>query len=52
MLEMKGLIEMASYFSNILQFVAPVCNPTLQIIEVQIPCMEKPEVAVGGSNYF
>ena len=26
--------------------LAPVCNPTLQVIGLQIPCMEKTGVAV------
>ena len=32
--------------------VAPLCNPTLQVIGLHRPCMEKAGVAVNAVNYI
>ena len=35
----------------VMTIIAPVCNPTLQVIGLQRPCMEKAGVAVDVPNY-
>ena len=35
-----------------INILAPVSNPTLQVIGLQIPCMEKAGVAVDASHLY
>ena len=35
-----------------LHCIAPVCNPTLQVMGLQLPCMEKAGIAVDALQLF
>ena len=48
---------LAKYFSILWDVpatptIAPVCNPNLQVIGLQIPCMEEAEVAVDALQLY
>ena len=48
----RKLLTKTSGHAHILSGVAPACNPTLQVIGLQRPCMEKAGVAVNAPQLY